>query len=251
VLALDLGLGRADPRYAADGDVPIPKQIKDLNLWLDASAISLSDGALVGAWPDKGGSSYDLTAAGADRPVYKKPIVNGLPVVRYSGSQIMTSSTVTWGNTGITGFAVMATNGVSGVVYESSPSFSANVGSFTHLCDAGRVVSGHNISGFLSTFNSDVVIPDGQFASASSLHDTTLLTDETTVWRDGVKSGAHAPTNNNTSGTFQPYNMSVGGREAGGLGFSGDIAEIIIYNRALTDVERLRIEAYLKSKYAL
>ena len=33
--------------------------------------------------------------------------------------------------------------------------------------------------------------------------------------------------------------------------FNGDIAEIVIYNTALSDAERITVENYLKNKYAL
>ena len=36
-----------------------------------------------------------------------------------------------------------------------------------------------------------------------------------------------------------------------GYYFTGDIAKIIIYNRALTSNERKRVDAYLKNKYGL
>jgi hypothetical protein len=33
--------------------------------------------------------------------------------------------------------------------------------------------------------------------------------------------------------------------------FAGDIAEVLVYNRALTDTERAQLEQHLKAKYAL
>jgi hypothetical protein len=41
------------------------------------------------------------------------------------------------------------------------------------------------------------------------------------------------------------------GRGLNNVGFVGQIAEVLVYNRALTDSELAQVAAYLKSKYGL
>ena len=48
-------------------------------------------------------------------------------------------------------------------------------------------------------------------------------------------------------------NVNVGalGKGYGNTFFGGDIAEVLVYNRALSDAERQGIETYLMNKYSL
>jgi len=48
----------------------------------------------------------------------------------------------------------------------------------------------------------------------------------------------------NAGADSAPYSPAFGG-------FQGDIAEIIVYDRALTTPERQQVEAYLNEKYAI
>jgi hypothetical protein len=45
--------------------------------------------------------------------------------------------------------------------------------------------------------------------------------------------------------------LTVGGRAASGQWHDGDIAEVLIFSRALTTAERSQMERYLSAKYAL
>lgn len=65
-----------------------PDSIGNLNLWLKADQISgLSDGDPVTTWSDQSGNGYDGTQSTvAHKPTYKTTIINGLPIVRFDGS---------------------------------------------------------------------------------------------------------------------------------------------------------------------
>jgi hypothetical protein len=45
--------------------------------------------------------------------------------------------------------------------------------------------------------------------------------------------------------------MIIGASENGGFSWIGDIAEIIIYNTALSDANRSAVESYLISKWGI
>ena len=69
----------------------------------------------------------------------------------------------------------------------------------------------------------------------------------TSFYAYGTLSGS----NNNTS-MGQPTGVAyVGAMNAHGQGFTGTIAEIIVYDRKLSDKERQQVEAYLAAKYDL
>ncbi len=59
--------------------------------------------------------------------------------------------------------------------------------------------------------------------------------------------------NDLTTSEFVPNGTAVfiGGTDGDNGGLSGDIAELILYNKTLTDVERTHVELYLRDKYDL
>lgn len=60
----------------------------------DADAITgVTNGDPLSTWPDLGGGSHNLTAAGADRPLYEATAFNGFPAVRFSNSRMLMSTT--------------------------------------------------------------------------------------------------------------------------------------------------------------
>lgn len=65
-----------------------PSDISGLKIWLKADAgAGSSDGDAVGTWTDQSGTSHSFTqATGGKKPTYKVNIRNGLPVVRFDGT---------------------------------------------------------------------------------------------------------------------------------------------------------------------
>ena len=65
-----------------------PREISGLQLWLDAAAISgITDGDAVTTWSDLSDNAYDATqVATTSRPTLRTRVINGLPVVRFDGT---------------------------------------------------------------------------------------------------------------------------------------------------------------------
>lgn len=75
-----------------------PSDVAGLKLWLKADAITgLNNDDPVTTWSDQSGQGNDVTQADSvKRPLYKTAISNGLPVVRFDGSNdVLSSSTFT------------------------------------------------------------------------------------------------------------------------------------------------------------
>lgn len=84
-----------------------PLQLPGLVAWYDASQITgLSDGEAVAQWNDVSGNGNHLTQGTAGfRPIYKVSIVNGLPVVRFDGTDDkLTRSTLVAATTQVTAY---------------------------------------------------------------------------------------------------------------------------------------------------
>ncbi len=79
-----------------------------------------------------------------------------------------------------------------------------------------------------------------------------------TYWKNGVQqanNGATAPGTTEsgtvTSGRIATADLFIGSRNQASIFSNGDYAEILIYNRSLTDAEHSRVRRYLGSKWSI
>jgi hypothetical protein len=226
--------------------------------WWDASQITgLVDADPVSTWTNLATGIGNFTAASTLRPLYKTGIVNGatLPVVRFDGiNDLMTTAAYDLsGTTAVSVFLVFGrvTAGTEYVVFERSVNYSSNPGGFLFDRQADNTV--------LVVQKGDV----GQNASASSGTVTTAyIVSAAVIDRSlagaaenkvtiNANSVAQAGANNNTVGFGASDAFFLGGRSGGLFNVPGDIAELIVYNRALTIGERKRVELHLACKWGL
>ena len=259
-----------------------PNDIAGLQLWLDASdASTLFDattgGSLVAAdgavarWEDKSGYGRHATqATSGSRPLRKTAIQGGKDALRFDGSNdfiSVASSTATFSflhAANSTVFAVVKrTGGTSGAFLNNS-----NGGGTSHNGSSYSIVNGsgtndrvvHNIfRGQSGTSTCGNVSANGSVANAfSAFSFVGRPTSGTASLRSAMRINAGGVISNNTetssAGTGDAYtNLSVGTDNWNvDQGFCGcDIAEIIIYNTALSDTDRAAVEAYLIGKWAI
>ena len=194
---------------------------------LDADALSgLANGDVVNSWNDTSVAGNNATRANG-APTYQTGVQNGRPVVRFP------TDGVSWLN-----FATRRTDvrTVFMVAKETSPGqhfllgdsadyhFHRGGGPSFYLW--GEAPSG-NITGGTTRMNGAVI--DG---TATSLGMGWNLIDVVTVGNVSVSS------------VSQDRNYCCGGRS-----WAGDIAEVLIYNTALTPTQVQQVEEYLNSKW--
>jgi len=217
-----------------------PSDLANLFLWLDADAITgLNDNDAVVTWEDQSVNGRDFTQGTAGfRPTYQTGELNGLPVVRFDGTdnflasaaltiaQPMTVYSVVkrTGNTGA--FNVVMTTGSTTYTW---PGFtnSANTWYFYTGAAFQTQTAADNVWHYLT-----LVVPDG---GANS----TMRTDGTpaTVQMD------------NQDLSNDPFVM--GATNVPSLPLAGDIAEHIIYNDEHDATEISQVEDYLTAKWGL
>jgi hypothetical protein len=196
-------------------------------LWLDASKLTgLSDGQQVNSWRDSSGMSNHANRAYGS-PVYKAAIINDLPVVRFGTDsfnfpRISTIRSVFW---------VLKEN-----IGASQPRFLlGDSGSYHfHRSDGG---------------------PNGPLWSGWT-HPNIL--NGTTRLMGTPVNGAETPL---PGGTFQLVSLVTAGnveannitddRNIANRSWNGDIAEILIYDKALSSAEEAQVGNYLTVKYGL
>lgn len=202
-----------------------PNSLSGLALWLKADAITgLADGTTLTTWNDSSTNARNATVL-AGTPTFETSELNGQPVVRFPANgesslqfpSLNTIRTVFW------------------VVKETAPG--------THFL-LGDDNTYHFHRGATAT------IWDATYASTNVRNGTTKL-------NGAAVNGSTTPLGNGwklvsvvTAGNCEASRISRD-RNIAGRSWDGDIAEIIIYDRALSANEEQLVGGYLSQKYAL
>ncbi|MEZ4363434.1 MAG: LamG-like jellyroll fold domain-containing protein [Kofleriaceae bacterium] len=210
-----------------------------LHLWLNSDVgIQLGTGALVAGWLDQSGNGRDATMATVARqPTLVTAALNGHPVLRFSGAQSLALTSFTQTTT-FTVFVVGRNTRVGGVSMILGPGGSSpnNQMRWESSTQALFVGTGNGMPVSTSTIGNTMV-----FHSLSARYDGSSMI----VYRDGSPTSTHSFT---TSG---PWILAQVGAYYGSEFMQGEVAEVMIYDRALSDTERNTVNNYLRTKYNL
>jgi hypothetical protein len=232
-----------------------PNAVSGLLMWLDASDASTlydatSGGSLVSAnggiarWEDKSGNArHALQSSSSQRPLRKSGIIGGKDVVRFDGSNdiLNLNNAVRWWPTGT--LIVVAGNGITGAWWyaaNATTDYNPEIRLYTRT--GSGVIYWNNAyvfnngtgplfgSGSVST----IVLSGTSYSSYanSALNITSTLSSA-------------APANN--PNTYHNLGGYTGTSEYTAI----DIAEVIMYDSALSDATRVGVEGYLKAKWGI
>jgi autotransporter-associated beta strand protein len=205
-----------------------------LRLWLDASQLTgLTDGQQVDTWTDKSGLSGNDALRTAGSPKFKTNVLYGKPVIRFDNassfttanlsSQFPTAATVfvmtTLNND--TGYALVSTNPTADEWWR----WDGNGRSYSALFRSSRL-------------ESYCPMP----SSGTHLFSVTSAASAWQMWIDGSNQGVSA-------GSYSAGGVHVIGNNNRNRYLNGDIAEVIEYDRVLTEAERVSVETYLTNKW--
>jgi hypothetical protein len=202
----------------------------------DASGLSAGATGAIAAWADSSGNNYNATSVGD--PTVVAGAQNGLAVVNFDGSDYFTIpdtytigtafSVAKYSNTTFNSYDGLFSGnntGDGGAIYWSGNNGSTALWQETALKDAGG--KERYLNGTISEQGNP-----GSFNLYSGV-DTDLAS-----W-NGYAIGADRPAFGNGNG----YDA--------GRAWEGDIAEIILFDTALSDVDRKGVEVYLDEKWGL
>jgi hypothetical protein len=228
-----------------------PDSVSGLSLWLKSDTAVFSDAGTtpvvadgtVRQWNDQGTLGANVVqATSGKRPVYKTNIVNGFPAIRFTGS----NSTAL-----------------------KSATYSSSIGDPFTICLVYnvRTLNGPTFIDGATVFETEIDNPGtnairmGNLATSAT---TTSSAVQESAWailtcKFKTGSGNCAVRKNGTSLAMGAHNLSATTMTALTLGSRGndstfgdiDYAEVIIYNRELSDGEMYSVERYLGSKYAI
>jgi hypothetical protein len=233
--------------------------------WLRAdvtSSITYSSGTSVSGWADQSPNGNNaVQSSSGNQPTLVSSSINSRPALNFSGSSYLsiTDRSSLRPTDGITMLAVYRQNNTS--TYEkliSKPYFNSGWSTAPYISyEMDSASSGANVPDFAVAVAGTGTGVAG--ASAVSVSTPTLLSGEydgssVRFYINGVLDTYHpALTGPIDSGNNMGKDLFIGMRSnysgASGEWFNGNIAEILIYNRALTDGERHQAENYLINKY--
>jgi hypothetical protein len=207
-----------------------PAGVTDAALWLDAAQLTgLSSGATVTTWADMSGSGNHATLA-SGAPTYQTNAVNGKPVVRIQGYQINAPG-------GSFGFPRISNIRTAFWVIRKSP--------WSHQ----RFLLGDDTE---YHFHAGVrTLWDAENTSPYILGGTTKIMGATVNGTTApLPEGSYQIISVVTSGDVQANTLSQD-RSFTERTWEGDIAEVLLYPRALTPTEEAAVGAALANKYGL
>lgn len=265
---------------ALDGSAPSPfspTDIAGLQMWLDASdagTITESGGA-VSQWDDKSDGAHHVSQGTASaQPTTGVTTLNGKNVIDFAGDWLQAALASDWtflhDGTSHTIFAVMQMGVVSNpgaayvlfgtndggdntvgitVFYDDRPSSSANDQINQYITDgsgraANRPVDHRSANGAWPANAAAIFRLEGDA-------DNVTASERSKLYRND---GAAIANNNFTKAppTVAPtHPLTIGANGAGGGPLTGFMAEVLVYNQALSAADKDTIEAYLADKWGI
>ena len=227
-------------------------------LWLHADAISgVGPEAPVTSWNDCSGNGRNalyVNPNGETAPTYVATDFNNLPAVRFNGHNLLQISSFPLGPYTIA--AVFKTNASEQIVYEHSDNMLLNNNANFLFTSTNSTVSVKRNG--IQTGKDIVESNAGTWAASPGV---PLLTVDEFGGTDASETFAintspqwlnenYVGNLNNTT-VYTDY-FNIGEREwFGSLGFTGDLAELVIYNHVLSSADLTTLNNALMSKYAL
>ena len=238
---------------------PVPS-IKDLAVWyessLDKSFVDSeeSDGTPITTWFDNNIQSsfkYDFKQPTvANQPKFSEGIINGLPAVKFDGTDdFMIANSVGINGKGFSAFVVGQRLAYPGTWQTYLTGLAA---SHNDDCISGSfIMFAEWTSAFGSCFNnnqwtySNIAHPGN---GTPYIYDLVVSPTNNSVFFNGAN-----VTSTNSTFTYSFDSLRIGCRFSNGNGnfLNGYISEIIIYARALNTEERKSVESYLSKKYSI
>ncbi|MDD5571188.1 MAG: PKD domain-containing protein, partial [Bacteroidales bacterium] len=214
-----------------------PTTVAGLKIWLKADSNTVLSGSNVSQWNDCSGNGYNAIQTTVNyQPLWVNAIINSKPVIRFDGNDDYMIIDPFILAQPITVFAVWSSH--------TNP-----VGSATYLFDGidgtNRILFNYNDpnSGYLfyagvSNYINTTAPP---FTKINSL---IYNTSSSKLYDNGTLKGTVNTGTNSLTGITLGSNSGLSC-----CWLDGDIAEIIIYDQALPDSSRRKIEEYLNLKY--
>jgi len=231
--------------------------IDDLIIWYETSledsfeASQRVEGGNITIWYNrapihnrKNSATQDVVA---NQPKYFQNIFNKvIPAIRFDGNDFMNFNGLSLVQSDYTLFFVEQRTSSNSMAFIGGTTGSAN----QNLIAGYRNSSTLTIDHWSNSMN--ISVPD--FSSPATAMHTFLMSSRAGVGKRYWLNGGSTPDASDSSQTVQLINYqgsAIGRQSLTPWYFTGNMAEIIIFNRALEDDERQEVEKYLSEKYQI
>jgi len=218
----------------AESTADIP--VNGLQVWLNAQAGVTYDGSNgVSDWADQSSAGNSAVWNSAFKPTYLSTAINGKPAVRFNWASIY------WYATSMHGPLSLGTQ-VSVFAVASFDDYHDN----NHLIQNDLHFSlGINPTGGFTT-----QYGNGSAWNSTSSHPLSLVPGQFNIL-ESLNSGIESAYVNGIllDSRTNPMTGFTSGYDLWTSGSSGNIAEVLVYDRALNDAERTSVENYLNGRY--
>ena len=214
-----------------------------LTVWLKAdSNTGLTNNAPISSWTDSSGNSHHATqSSGVNQARYGSNLVNGLPAVRFDGTNHYFELPVGTGYTQAEVFLVLRT-------VATSDGFAHSLWKCNGVQRSryGWLAGGATMENFGTSAETSMGVP-GQASTEFHIYNVSAKSGSLVSRINGI---VHFAKTNNTFALDSTIRL---GYSATGdaYGFAGDIAEVILFNNVLPAGDRDTVLSYLNQRYAL
>ncbi|MEL7530622.1 MAG: lamin tail domain-containing protein [Bacteroidota bacterium] len=225
-----------------------PAQIQaGLQAWLSAD-LDTADESLIALWPDQSGQGANATQSNANKLArFHAEAINGHAVLRFDGNNdwYKVNQLASTLSDSATIFVIFRPRNQSGDGYYLS----------SHFGGSNRIKFGHRSNGELIYDDDAISLATGDFRGKASMTSFGIYPD---LKAQGYVNGVAGPAWSSAYISTGADRVSLG-QEFDGSGtdaqtsnhWSGDLAELIVYDRVLSIEERQKLESYLAIKYGL
>lgn len=225
-----------------------PDHLPGLSLWLRADS-NVIYATTVSAWNDCSGNGNNaIQGTSANQPTFLTSVesINNKPALRFDGNDVLSGSAISNINsTSLSIFIVARNNATTG--YKCMITFNGFSAGLTigKWSANGAFMYYQNGNGYFNSLNTTDCSVTG-----TPYRIYTVTKSLGTISKIYVNSAyRNSSTAANAINSFTNGNFRIG-YDGGSIGYwPGDIAEIIVYNSALSDSNRQNVETYLNEKY--
>jgi hypothetical protein len=235
------------------GSAPNPSDA-DLVMWLRADALALADGAALAGWPDASARGLELRVGGAASPIFRANRLNGLPGVQFDGGAVLSATR-----------AVDLANEHTIVIVAQARSIADDhADTFVSYCDQPRAPAAdgcetsfgvqqlHGQRRLRSRYPGADAWEPATPAVLAALSGVAILAQQR-VSGNALRSYVMNPTQPVLRADAGAW-PSASGRKTLFIGgppaaLSGDVFEVLVYNRALGPLEMQELFDYLTRKW--
>ncbi len=234
-----------------------PSDLTGLQLWLDANdastlfqdaakTIPAGNGDVVGAWENKAnpGTNDGTQATTAAKPTLHTGVVNGLPIIRFDGTDDFL-------NIGDLSALTAAEIFIVVKIDNDPPALAAQSGLWSMGTDGVTpdthfpFTTGDIFDVFGTTVRKPSIIPTIAL-DQWNIYNVVSISGE---WTNRINTVQQHTTGTNTVGFVATAKIGIS--NGGTFFLDGDIAEIILYNAKLSTEDRTQLNAYLSNKYGI